>query len=539
MIIEVNSIANIYQDKYFKCIEFLKINEKIKIGIIIIQKNDIEKKEKYYRIDFISKQILNYYGEKYFLIFDNIFDQLIINNNYIKLIEKTNNKNINETLRLKKSYLKYPFCNLKRNYIIYENKWIFMNIYNNYFCSCKGLNCLNIKVSQICKYSFYLNIINDNRKVYQKTNYLFIDFIFNIYSSEDVYPVFREMSNQLFKVHYITESLDIYQKYCINNNKCLSIILVNKNNYTLNGDFLEKYLKIFLQLKAVISGGGIYFNYINNIFYNIEYIMYISVGHGISYLKHFLYGNLECYGNKKYDKILIPPSNKLISIVKMYGWKNEDIIKINLPRWEKYNTIISDLFSFNNTQKNNNSIFLMFTWRELRKNKEISTFYFKNILDLLGNDRFEKAINKNNITIYFTLHHKLNNYKNKLNLKKYIHFIEERNISDCLSRTSLIVSDFSSIIFDLMYRKKPFIIFIPDGDDPQIENLYSKRYYELIQSIKNGTLKFENKYFTINETVNKIIYYINNNFYLDIKLQKFYDSFELKNEACINHFINY
>ena len=110
------------------------------------------------------------------------------------------------------------------------------------------------------KYFFYLNIIDNNRNVYKKSDYLFIDFIFNEYSSDDAYPVFEAMYNQKLPVHYITEKLDIYQKYCFNKEKCLSIILVNRNNYIMNGDFLEKYLKLFLKLKAVISGGGIYFN---------------------------------------------------------------------------------------------------------------------------------------------------------------------------------------------------------------------------------------------------------------------------------------
>ena len=101
------------------------------------------------------------------------------------------------------------------------------------------------------------------------------------------------------------------------------------------------------------------------------------------------------------------------------------------------------------------------------------------------------------------------------------------------------MSDFSSIIFDLIYRKKPFIIYIPDANDPEIKNLYKKNYYELIESMKNGSIEFENKYFEINETVNKIIYYINNNFKLEPKLEDFYKSFQLKNIDFINKFINY
>ena len=181
----------------------------------------------------------------------------------------------------------------------------------------------------------------------------------------------------------------------------------------------------------------------------------------------------------------------------------------------------------------------MFTWRKIKKKKNISPFYFRNILNLLSNERLKTEINKNNIIFYFALHHKLNNFKKILKLNNYINFIDENNISECLSRISLVISDFSSIIFDLIYRKKPFIIFIPDANDPQIENAYTKNYYELIQSLKNDTFKFENKYFTINETVNKIIYYIKNNFNLDSSLQKLYDSFKLRNDDSINQFIKY
>ena len=65
----------------------------------------------------------------------------------------------------------------------------------------------------------------------------------------------------------------------------------------------------------------------------------------------------------------------------------------------------------------------------------------------------------------FTLHHKLNQYKMKFKNNKYIHFIEEKEISHCLSIINLLISDFSSIIFDIIYRRKPFIIYIPDAND--------------------------------------------------------------------------
>ena len=218
---------------------------------------------------------------------------------------------------------------------------------------------------------------------------------------------------------------------------------------------------------------------------------------------------------------------------------------MNLPRWDKYNNNKKSSFNLKNREKiNNNSIFIMFTWRDIINSKEISSYYFKNITNLLINDQLNKHLNKNNITLYLTFHRLINNkyIKKFINLSKtktYVQFIEQNEISECLSKTNLVITDFSSIIFDLIYRKKPYIIYIPDSNDPQIKDIYKKDYYYLIESMKNGTINFENKYFNINETINKIIYYINNNFKLEPKLIKFYESFGFKTGNNINKFIDY
>ena len=99
-----------------------------------------------------------------------------------------------------------------------------------------------------------------------------------------------------------------------------------------------------------------------------------------------------------------------------------------------------------------------------------------------------------NIKVYFALHHKLWEYKNYFKNNKYIEYIEENKISECLAKSNLVVSDFSSIIFDYIYRRMPFIIYIPDANDPDIDIIYNKNYFELIQSIKNGTINFINQF---------------------------------------------
>ena len=183
----------------------------------------------------------------------------------------------------------------------------------------------------------------------------------------------------------------------------------------------------------------------------------------------------------------------------------------------------------------------MFTWRNIKKNQSISSYYFKNIRDLIENKKLHQELKKNKINLYFNIHHLLSKYINKFKKKyennKNINFIEDNQISDCLSKIDLVITDFSSIIFDIIYRRKPYIIFVPDANDPLIKKIYKKNYYNLIKNIKN--LEFENKYYQLNDTINKIIFYIQNNFNLEPKLEKFYDSFKFKEDDSINKFINY
>ena len=101
------------------------------------------------------------------------------------------------------------------------------------------------------------------------------------------------------------------------------------------------------------------------------------------------------------------------------------------------------------------------------------------------------------------------------------------------------ISDFSSIIFDLMYRNRPFILFIPDSDDQNINELYDDDYFNIINAIKNDSIKFENKCFNVSDAVKKIQYYVENNFNLDRKLKELYKEFGLNHNHNINHLIEY
>ena len=135
--------------------------------------------------------------------------------------------------------------------------------------------------------------------------------------------------------------------------------------------------------------------------------------------------------------------------------------------------------------------------------------------------------------------------KYKILFKKipFIIYINQEDISECLIKSDLIITDFSSIIFDIIVRKKPYIIFIPDSGDKNLKKIYTKNYYKLINGLIKGKINFKNIFVNIKKVIIKIIYYINNKFELEPKLKKFYESFQLESDnnniqKCINYLIN-
>ena len=126
-----------------------------------------------------------------------------------------------------------------------------------------------------------------------------------------------------------------------------------------------------------------------------------------------------------------------------------------------------------------------------------------------------------------------------INNNTIIRYISQNEISILLRNSSLIITDFSSILFDAVVQRKPLILFIPDGLEPNLQSIYSNKYYEIITKIKNGIIYLGEVFVDLDRVINKIIYYIKNNFTLENEKLEFYKRFNLKNFGNTNKFINY
>ena len=525
----VNSLPNIIKNIDFNCKQYFPINEKNNFGFIIYKEylDTIENNTIY----LFNDDIVDYNNLK--LNNDNRYNPDINKEENINLKRKIFNNNTNNkesNLMLKSLYVKKTKLESLHSISNKDNDWKFQNIYNSYHCLCKGEVCSIKNIDNKCKYYFYLYIIDNNRNIYNKTDYLLVDFYKGDKSIDDAFPIFKELIKQNLSAHYMTESEEIFDKFCGNDTHCTKIIPIDRYSEHIDGNFLEKYLDIILKLKAVISASEFYS--LENIFYNIEYLTYIMIGHGVSFFKRYLYKIYLSF--KKYNKITAPPSKKIISIAKQYGWKEEDIIKVGRPKWDLY-----DEYERNNRNKTEKSIFLMFTWRFIEKGKKIAGDYLNKTLQLLKNRRLNNSLKRNNIILYFIFHHMINYIKVKRITASNIKLIHQSEISEHLIKSDLVITDFSSIIFEIMHRRKPYIMFIPDANDPSIKENYIPEYFDIINGLKNNSIPFENKYFEIDEVVDKIIYYIDNNFELEDSLKEFYDSFELNSTNNTQKFVKY
>ena len=505
----IYSLANIQDNEFFSCIEYININEEAKFGIKIYKINELNEAIEYIQHFFFTDKLINNNLSQIFEN-NNKFDMNYIKNNYNKLLYKINQskkavKTSYESMNLKSSFLKPPLSYKKRDIALTEGRWYYNNIFENYFCFCRGESCINIKIFnnynfQYCKYYFYLTIIDNTRYLYQKSHYLLSDFFAQNIESVDALPIFEEMINENLNAHYLTMSEKIYNKICLFNKNCCNNLTIIYGIRKIDGNFLEQYLELLLKLKAVITAEK-YVSF-DNIFYNIEYITYIFLGHGVQFIKSYLYNDYRSY--KNYNKILLPPSNIFVDVALNSGWNDENIIKICLPRWDNYFISNKTITTSINQQNQEKSIFLMFTWRKTKIGRNMSNLYYSNLFQLFNNTIINDLFQKNNIKLYYCYHHNLKE-KRRIKTNKNIIYINQNDISTLLKNSSLIITDFSSILFDAIVQKKPLILYIPDGLDINIKDLYSDEYYETIIRLKNGTIYLYELFFDLKDVVNKII----------------------------------
>lgn len=354
---------------------------------------------------------------------------------------------------------------------------------------------------------YKLNVSQNNTK---HNNIIFADYYLSkICYDKSAFSLFQYyLNNNIDIPYYIINSESDFYKSLLKKNQTRNLIIYNTRNLTAFYQNLFNYLK---DTKIIVNAYSIpLMQYIAG---KVPYIEYLKINHGIKYFKE-LYAKTEFIqelGSKKNVICSSPFEYELY--IKVLKYKPNHIYNASLSRYERFKYI----------KKNNSEskcILVSFTYRSYNKYIFEKSEYKKNLDKFLGNKKLIKFLLRKNIELIYIPHHReVELGKQYLtNTYKYSKILNQSNLEHCIERCSLFITDFSSLSFDFMFQNKPVLFYAIDKNDNNtiIEKKFMKE--------SNDTIYFGNFFFNQNLLIDKIKYYINNNFNLGNDLQHKYES---------------
>lgn len=298
-----------------------------------------------------------------------------------------------------------------------------------------------------------------------------------------------------------------------------------KEKLIIFGSHKHRYL--FLNCSKMIHSFNTYryfcpfkFEVGKNYMYGVDTQEYIYVQHGVLHAKA---PNIYANGSRRVDKLVVSTKHEKEEFINFYNYKEQKLILSGQPRFSKLvkkDTQKKILFapSYRNTLVGG---FKDDKYQPLDKVFSKST-YFKVYNEFLKSDSLNEILEKNDYCLDFALHPNFLCYKDLFEVNN-----DRIKILDKIDNETsycLLVTDFSSIIYDYIYLDIPIMFFIPDYDQWRCFNhLYNDLHID-IDGFFGPLLKDSQS------VIIEIEELIKNNMKNPTKYQKNYDECFLKHE---------
>ena len=186
----------------------------------------------------------------------------------------------------------------------------------------------------------------------------------------------------------------------------------------------------------------------------------VFLQHGVTALKKvdFFYGK----GKSGSCNLFVVTSDFEKKIVEDYfGYAEDEIVNSGFARWD----VLED------KSEGLREILIMPTWRAWLENVTLEEFkesdYFHNYMTLLNSPRFHCFLEKNDLLANFYLHSKFREFIQDFSVEsdriRLIVFGEEP-ANELMMRCKMLVTDYSSVCWDVFYLDKPVVFFQFDRD---------------------------------------------------------------------------
>ncbi len=359
------------------------------------------------------------------------------------------------------------------------------------------------------------------QKYFKQDTYILFDCLYDDNAEcIDTFTLFEYLQKNNIKSYYIVNKNNKAFDKIKKKTHLKNIIVTNSSK---NLPFFINF--ILLKTHTVVSSFGNLNNNFEKFIYKNNKINYVFSRHGISFLKLF---SLNFYPPSEYNYFGVSNDLETKMVLDNSSWTEDKLIK-------------NGLFRFDNLTKredeNQKEIFIMLTWRRYLKDTNfMRSDYFQYLDSLLSNEKLVKYAQENNVKIKITFHHELIRrimQSDEIKFKnKNVEIVDMTEISKQIPKTSLFITDFSSIVFDFMYLDIPVMFYRFDIDMDE-----TQKDFESITFAMNRDKYLYNCCYDENSAVETIIKYINNGFILEDenkeKNKQFFTYLE-RNNICKN-----
>lgn len=197
------------------------------------------------------------------------------------------------------------------------------------------------------------------------------------------------------------------------------------------------------------------------------YVVHVTLGlyRNRVFLQHGVVMNdlkFVYYNCSKFKYFVCGAKSEYEYVLKRFGYDSKNLLFTGLPRWDG----LCDI----SRRKGDRSILIMPTWRQWlggERNRIFSvkgfkeTDYFKYWNGLLNNRDFVHFIEKNNITVFFYPHVNMQKFVDLFRSgSKFIKLVSlDQDIQTFFNKCNLMITDYSSAMFDFAFLKKPIIYY--------------------------------------------------------------------------------
>lgn len=182
----------------------------------------------------------------------------------------------------------------------------------------------------------------------------------------------------------------------------------------------------------------------------------------------------------KIDKFVTSTLPETEYIISRFGYPKNSICLTGMPRFDALHKI----------QVISNRILIMPTWRywfnlKSKQNKNTdndfeTSEYVRCWEELLVSPELERLINKYQLEVIFYPHRNMQNYIKtfeQLKTSVVIASWEKYDIQELLKSSAIMITDYSSVFFDMIYMKKP-IIFYQFDEEKYRKYQYGEGYFD-------------------------------------------------------------